>query len=276
MLTKVIIQDNKNTPLGYIPDLWENGTSWEFKPGVNVIIGENGCGKTTLMTLIAMFGLCQHSMVSTLPHLNQPFEVLKLYTFFNSKMPEEETTLRDGCIVNMDYQGAVFRYFPAAEYKENDSMEDIELLSLRMERSSSSTGESMTDALGVLIKKMNTEKNVDFPILDLKRYADSANDVWNRRLNLLLDYYKKYHVPITQEDFEFTILLDEPDRNLDIEHIKELYSILSFHRPMTQMVTVIHNPVLIYKLSQVYGINFIEMTPGYLDRIRTFVKWART
>lgn len=275
MLTKVTIQDNKNTPLSYIPNLWDNGASWEFKPGVNIIVGENGCGKSTLLNLIAMFGLCQNSMVSTLPDLNAPFEVLKLQSFFNESNPltEEEATLRDGCVVNMDYQGVVFRYLPAAEQK-GDGMEDIGALSLRLERNRSSTGESMTDALGVLIKRMNSEKKVNFPIADIEKYANSSNEVWKGRLNMLLDYYKKNHIPITQEEFEFTILLDEPDRNLDIAHIKQLYNILSFHRATTQLVAVIHNPVLIYKLAQVKGINFIEMTPGYIKGVKKFVEWA--
>lgn len=276
MLTKVTIKDNTNTPLSYIPDIWDNGASWEFKPGVNIIVGENGCGKTTLLNLIVMFGLCKDSMVTKLPDLNTPYEVLKLQHFFNEGNPlaeKEDATLRDGCIVNMDYQGVVFRYLPAAEQK--DGMEDIEALSLRIERSCSSTGESMTDALGVLIKRMNTEKKVNFPIADIKKYADSANDVWSKRLNMLLDYYKKNRIPVTQEDFEFTVLMDEPDRNLDIDHIKQLYNILSYHRPMTQIVAVVHNPVLIYKLAQVKEIHFLEMTPGYIESVKKFVRWAK-
>lgn len=276
MLTKVTITDNKNTPLPYIPNLWDNGASWEFKPGINIIVGENGCGKSTLLNLIATFGLCKNSIVSKLPDLNAPFEVLKLDPFFNTSiLGDKEESLKDGCIINMDYQGVVFRYFPAAEQKGNDGMEDIEMLSLYMERGCSSTGESMTDALAVLIKRMNGEKKVNFPIADLKKYADSANDVWKPRLNMLLDYYKENRIPVTQEDFEFTVLMDEPDRNLDIDHIKQLYNILSYHRPMTQIVAVVHNPVLIYKLVQVGEINFIEMTPGYIEDIRRFVRWAK-
>ena len=40
---------------------------------------------------------------------------------------------------------------------------------------------------------------------------------------------------------------------------------------MTQLITVIHNPVLIYKLSKVKGknkVNFIELTDGYLNDIK--------
>ena len=76
---------------------------------------------------------------------------------------------------------------------------------------------------------------------------------------------------ITQQDFEYTFLLDEPDRNLDITNIDSVYEILSHRKEMTQLITVIHNPVLIYKLSEVKGknkINFIELTDGYLNDIK--------
>ena len=57
MVTKVIIKDNKRTPFRYISELdnFANGKTYEFKAGVNVIVGENGCGKTTLLNLIKTY-----------------------------------------------------------------------------------------------------------------------------------------------------------------------------------------------------------------------------
>lgn len=276
MLTKVTITDNANTPLSYIPNLWDNGKEWYFKPGINIIIGENGCGKSTLLKLIATYGLCQNSMVSALPNLNAPFEVLKIQSLFkdNNLLGEDDATLRDGCIVNMDYQGVVFRYLPAAEHKDGASIDDIDAFTLALEKNSSSTGESMTDALAMLIQRMNSEKNINFPIADLHRYIEGSNDVWNKRLSLLLNYYHANRINVSQEDYEFTVLMDEPDRNLDIDHIKQLFNILSYHRPQTQIIAVIHNPVLIYKLSKAKGINIIEMTPGYRKDVQKFVEWS--
>ena len=37
---------------------------------------------------------------------------------------------------------------------------------------------------------------------------------------------------------------------------------------MTQLICAIHNPILIYKLSKLEHINFIEMTAGYLKEIK--------
>ena len=51
MVTKVIIKNNEKSPLNYLPDLdnFSNGSEFEFKSGVNIIVGENGCGKTTIL-----------------------------------------------------------------------------------------------------------------------------------------------------------------------------------------------------------------------------------
>lgn len=51
----------------------------------------------------------------------------------------------------------------------------------------------------------------------------------------------------------------------------DLYKVLSFHKPQTQIIAVIHNPALIYKLSKLDCVNFIEMTKGYLKKITGFM-----
>lgn len=76
---------------------------------------------------------------------------------------------------------------------------------------------------------------------------------------------------VTNEDFEYTVLMDEPDRNLDIKNIMQVYEILSFHKPQTQIIAVVHNPALIYKLSKLDCVYFVEMTKGYLKKVIDFV-----
>lgn len=70
---------------------------------------------------------------------------------------------------------------------------------------------------------------------------------------------------------EYTVLMDEPDRNLDIDNIMQIYNVLSFHKPQTQIIAIVHNPALIYKLSKLDCVNFIEMTEGYLSKTCIFM-----
>jgi hypothetical protein len=78
-------------------------------------------------------------------------------------------------------------------------------------------------------------------------------------------------ITLTESSFEYTVLMDEPDRNLDIDNIMQIHNVLSFHKPQTQIIAIIHNPALIYKLSKLDCVNFIEMTEGYLNKTCTFV-----
>lgn len=51
----------------------------------------------------------------------------------------------------------------------------------------------------------------------------------------------------------------------------QIYNVLSFHKPQTQIIAIVHNPALIYKLSKLDCVNFIEMTEGYLSKTCIFM-----
>lgn len=46
---------------------------------------------------------------------------------------------------------------------------------------------------------------------------------------------------------------------------------IEFVYESTQIIAIVHNPALIYKLSKLDCVNFIEMTEGYLNKTCTFV-----
>lgn len=121
------------------------------------------------------------------------------------------------------------------------------------------------------LSRDNNQDGYAFPIQELAEFKKKSNEFWAKRIDNLLKYYKDNHVVLMEKDFEYTILMDEPDRNLDIDNIMDLYNVLSFHKPQTQIIAVIHNPALIYKLSRLDCVNFIEMTKGYLKKITGFM-----
>ena len=255
MIQKVVIRDNKKTPVRYLNELkaFKNGGEYVFTPGVNVIVGENGCGKTTLMKLIQAYMLvgqqqCDESKVSD------------LFDSFRLKCNEE---MLDGVEVFADYETNVFRLAHPDEYKGErgiglQSFANFGAMGMMYQ---SSTGERVTVALNNLWKLMFSEDAVlTFPQLNgwrLEKYG------------AYLDYVKKHKVE--QEEREWTILMDEPDNNLDIENIKQIRSILSFHKPQTQVIAVVHNPLLIVSLSRNPEVNMIEMTRGYVKKVESLV-----
>lgn len=280
MIKSVEITDNKKAPLTYLHNIeaFANGVKFKFKPGVNVIVGENGSGKSTLINLIRDYTLCKDSMETHIPNVREQFGVLKFPNLWGNKRFNESEGFNDGVKVKADYKGKVFRLMFDDIQRNGHTFEDkIENYSLLMDMSSASTGEKMITAMSYLFNFMYGRTDYFFPIKELEKIQESSNGLWSERFKQLLDYYKKNSIKISKKNYEYTVLMDEPDRNLDIYHIKELYGILSERKERTQLITVIHNPLLIYKLTklpQSKKVNFVELTPNYIDTIKEFYKWA--
>lgn len=256
MIYKVKIKDNKNAPIHYLSDLdnFQNGKQYVFTPGVNLIVGENGCGKTTLMKLLQAYLLIGQQQC-------EEKNVRKLFEDYKLKDGE----MLDGIDVYADYMTNIFRMAHPEEYKGEtgiglQNFENFGTLGMIM---NSSTGEGVTTAITNLWKLMFSNKaSLSFPKLD----------GWlKEKYSAYLDYVREHRIKPTEEEKEVTILLDEPDRNLSLDNIKEIQGILSFHKPHTQIIAVIHNPLLIYNLSKIEGINIIEMTEGYVDKVKRMV-----
>jgi hypothetical protein len=69
--------------------------------------------------------------------------------------------------------------------------------------------------------------------------------------------------------------MDEPDRSLDVLGCESLFNWMKYDpdKPYkNSFIAVLHNMSLIYRLRKHSGdhINWIELTPGYLDNVERF------
>ena len=253
MVTKVVIKDNKDAPIGYLHELraFKNGKTYEFKPGVNIIVGKNGCGKTTLMNLIKKYLLVDHSECSAGEwncNINDICDGLG----------RKDMHMYRGVDVYADYQRNTFRLCHKGERKENDEIfADEHSTNEFFGQIWASTGQGVLQSLESLFARMFSKgARLTFDYTQFK-------DNYSPYVEYILDHVVKGD--------EWTVLMDEPDRNLDIENIGQIRGILDFHKPHTQIIAVVHNPLLIVALSKNPEVNFIEMTRGYVNKVRRLV-----
>lgn len=249
MIHRVVIRDNEKSTIQYISSLpaFKNGKEYVFKPGVNVIVGRNGCGKSTLMKLIERYCLVDKQECS-----------LGIYNNNMNRLIGLRREFPDGVDVYADYDKNIFRFSHKDEKTNDDVMSSMGNFTEYFTQLHSSTGESVLVAMNSMFNYMFSEK------ARLKFDYDKVGERYKE--------YGKYVKAHREQGEEYTILMDEPDRNLDIENIGGIKGVLSFHKPQTQIIAVVHNPLLICYLSKCADVNIIEMTRGYVNKVKKLVK----
>ena len=274
MIYSIKFQDVSKAPLEYTDKVFSNGQTFDFNTGNTIIVGENGCGKSTLLGNIYQYMLCSESYKTTLDNENQ-----KLFRMTKGCWEKEGTldSFMDGLDIKADYEKPVFRLYTLDNYKDGDTSEKLKSFDdfgFYFNAIHESTGNAVLHSIVHMMNEMFNKKVKPFPLKELKKAVSDTNDDNVRRI---LEYYIKNKVK-SEKGFKapYTVLMDEPDRNLDIPNIKKLYDVLSFVRPDVQLISVIHNPCLINRLIKLNNkdIHFMELTTDYLKKIKKFMKWG--
>lgn len=250
MIEEIQIKKNpKNIFKSYLSEIefFKTDQVIKFKEGINIIVGKNGSGKSTLLEILSTFGLCLDGE-SKYP---DPKHNRRLF---------RNNELVDGIIIKSDYKYKIFR-FQLLRDLESDNIKDFKTFGSYYNSINSSYGESVRESLFYLFDLAFSSDDLRFPLEEIKNSTPS-------NMQLLAKYYEENRI----DGNEITFLMDEPDRNLDIFGIESLYKILSFHKPRTQIIAVIHNPILIYKLyKNSSDINWIEMSEDYIKNTLEFI-----
>ena len=229
----------------------------EFKPGINVLCGSNGSGKTTLLNVLRSVMLCQESFYSEFP---SDFP----YLHFKG-LSEDMKAFK----VLADYRYVAFNFRETDVLQRGDTWcKNTTNATQTINDMRSSRGQAKITAFNLLFgfmfgKNKLSFDQLKFPLEKICEFEDSQTTKLG-----LSDYYNTNQ----QNSGIFTLLLDEPDNNLDIFNMKNTFYIYSVPRPDTQIIVSLHNPLVLYRLSvQENPPNFIELTPGYIKSLQDFV-----
>lgn len=264
MIEKVIITDRKNLWLSYMSEVLHEA-EYTFTPGVNIIVGENGCGKSTLFKAIYDYMLANNGIYSSVPDRRLLFPRAKL---LDGQVP-------NGMVVKADYKSRLYRLISFQDTCDNEKMfaHDANLEMFANLQHTSKGEESHHGFYKMMDIMFRVGRDYDFikELTDKKKQLGNNNDGF---CDKYIQYYKENQIPWNGK---VTMMLDEPDNNLDVINLKHLYDVLTFEHPEIQVIAIIHNVALIKKLLEakdkgIIDINFIEMTPNYLKTVKEFLK----
>ena len=251
MIHKIEIINAKDSPFPYIdssrnPD-FNLGISYGFTKGVNIIVGANSSGKSTLLNIIREYTLCGKDSRSMFPNI-----------LYSSKLFSSKDSFRYGVNVHANYTSPTF---------------DLLLKDDSTTLSKGDVNLHRVEEFFNLTSSPDRAKHFSSPanIVDEELKYVPFNSPWHDSLNSLIKYYKTNNVT----DDIISIIMDNPDRDLDLYNTSKLYDILSNKRDNIQVILSLDNPYLIFKLSLLPRVNFIELTGGYLNEIIDFVHRER-
>lgn len=235
----------------------------EFGTGLNVLFGPNGCGKSTILKLMA-----------TLTHCRQGgLPVFTSSSLYWDLSPDRDAPKSDepAAVITVDSVPAYYAD-PSEDpglYKFGGFDPDFHSEGVSAVMSKVSSGEKCLFAVGRILKAAEARLPRTFKIHDGPHATNEAQakegaayKAWERTQNVVPD--GKFAVP--------TMLLDEFDRSLDIPGAHRLWAMMALlWQQKCQIITAGHSPMVI-ELADSGLANVIELVPGYMDACRASMK----
>jgi len=251
MIYSFVIDNPKTLPIPW----WSNVKSLkpikklEFTPGLNVLWGRNGSGKSTVLKLMARFFHAEQGGVSTVTR----------HSIDGMIRGFSDVTYLTGA--KFDHDGKpVFFVDPgcATGISGGSFDEDFFGQGIHNTMLKASDGQTTTHRTMMVLAQIKNTKEIKFTM-----DRDRVNEVWQDRLDKISTLLKS-----TGEPGPVTILLDEPDRSLDFDAAEDVWSFLPKVAKTCQVIVATHHWMALH----VAEANYIELSKGYLGKCRKVMK----
>lgn len=252
-----------------------NGKRFEFSGGLNVIVGENGAGKTSLLKVIRKIFFAEGLNHSTLVGI----------PYWHLRLQEDTLSMMGICELKADYRRCAYNLLHDRDIDKHNPLDQggIATFLQMYEGQSASKGEKGVIALNSLFREFDKKTNVPIEskhhprgmegnvmtvLKDaLKHYNGESVD----QIKRVIKYYKSHQV----DDKKHPFIMDEPDSGFDVFKAKMLCDLLErmaddAEKNVIQPIVVLHNVAIISRLMKNKKVNFIELTPNYLETVRKF------
>jgi len=251
MIYSLKIVDPTATPIPWLPkvEALKAPREFTFTPGLNIIWGRNGTGKSSLLTLLARIFHCAQSgfPVITTSSLEDLFATVKWDD--NGRLERSVSIRHDGQGVrHFDPGHTVGLLAFGGAFDDDFSNEGFAAVKTR-----GSAGQMTAFKSDKLLK---TIKNGETPAVKCGHSAQRVNDVWETRKEVA-----QHLLAGNADKGPPTILLDEPDRSFDLPMQLAVWKFLRIYADETQFIVASHCPFAL----NLPEANYIDIDPGYLE-----------
>jgi energy-coupling factor transporter ATP-binding protein EcfA2 len=250
MIYKLCIKDSAKTPVQWLAkvDALKQRRVFEFKPGLNILWGRNGSGKTSLTKVLARLFHCEQG--------NHPLVTQESLRQLVGDGALEAADIQKGLQIVHDGQGV--RHFDPgcavglmggmAEFDWDFGAEGISNTMFK-----GSAGQTTMFRFDRLAKEIVAS---EVPEVSWKFSRKRAGkDIWGQRVTLAARLLEG-NAPKGQP----TILLDEPERSYDLNTQIGIWRFLRAYADQIQFIVASHS-LFALKIPEAH---YIELSPGYL------------
>jgi len=250
VIAKLAIDDSSATPIKWWPKVKAlvNIKELDFAPGLNILWGRNGSGKSTVLRLIARMFHAEQGRFSTITQTS----IDKLLGYGAKSTP------RNGAKFRHDGQGVAY-YDPGATpgLIGGSFDDDFMMTGVSSIFTKGSSGQLVINEVAKILSKFKDKTSVA-PVWKIKK------NKWNtKRLESIEEFFKP-----SIEPSKPTLLFDEPDRSIDLPNQVTMWRGFPNLAHKYQLLIATHSPLA----ANIEGANYIQLSDGYLDECRSVLK----